>query len=145
MHSSLTPTPPSLSGIKPNVTFVSSLEPKHHSTPFGRHSSTSTAPLHISRPGLGEKGLSALCSSGTSLFVTILLELSAAFTFMHKFLMLQELFIFAALLPIVISCFYFWHFISHYYISMPPPSLHYQAPLPSALSSTPVSCLQIVV
>jgi hypothetical protein len=59
------------SGIKPNVSFVSSLERVDPSTggggsAFSRHGSSvcTTAPLQICRPGLGDKGLAALCSSG---------------------------------------------------------------------------------
>lgn len=48
------------SGIRPNVSFVSSLEPSAAKSPIG----SSSAALSINRPGLGDKGLAALCSSG---------------------------------------------------------------------------------
>ena len=51
------------SGIQPSVSFVSSLEPGGESS-TGNGGGRGGAALRISRPGLGDKGLSALCSSG---------------------------------------------------------------------------------
>jgi hypothetical protein len=51
------------SGIQPSVSFVSSLEPGGDRR-TGNGGGRGGAALRISRPGLGDKGLSALCSSG---------------------------------------------------------------------------------
>ena len=51
------------SGIQPSVSFVSSLEPDGERS-TGNGGGRGGAALRISRPGLGDKGLSALCSSG---------------------------------------------------------------------------------
>jgi hypothetical protein len=134
MHHAFQPRthiPPS-SGIKPNVSFVSSLEPKHNSSTFGRRSGSAiTAPLQISRPGLGDKGLSALCSSGTFLFITVYFVWCAALTSNALALVAPIILHFCSI--VMISSFLFLIPLHHSYHNAKArtlPSLWYQAQSP---------------